>query len=134
MASIARGSKLSAVSLTYLALAILGLCATWTYNTLWMLQVQRAITLQEFVAVGFQGSRLLGSLASDFWVGSLAAVTYMIVEGRRIALPRLWLYIVLTFVIAWAFAFPLFLFMRERYLGAQMPARAGATPQRATAR
>jgi hypothetical protein len=105
----------------YLALAIFGLGSTWTYNTLWMLQVQRAITLQEFVAVGFQGSPLLGSLACDFWVGSLAAVTYMIVEGRRIALPRLWLYIVLTFAIAWAFAFPLFLCMRERHLGAQTP-------------
>jgi hypothetical protein len=134
MASAARNSKLSAVSLMYLALAILGLCATWTYNTLWMLQVQRVITLQEFVAVGFQGSPLLGSLASDFWVGSLAAVTFMIVEGRRIALPRLWLYIVLTFAIAWAFAFPLFLFMRERYLGAQTPVRAATTPQHATAR
>jgi hypothetical protein len=117
--TVARGSRVSAIALTYLALAILGAASTWTYNTLWMLQVQRAMTAQEFITVGYRGSSLLGSLACDFWVGSLAALVYMVVEGRRIALPRLWLYIVLTFLIAWAFAFPLFLFMRELHLDRQ---------------
>lgn len=81
-----------------------------------MLEVQRAMTAQEFLTVGFTGSSLLGSLASDFWVGSSAALIFMIVEGRRLQLPRLWLYVALTFLVAWAFSFPLFLFMRERRL------------------
>lgn len=55
-------------------------------------------------------------MASDFWVGAFAALIFMIVEGRRLQMKRLWIYVVLTFVIAWAFAFPLFLFMRERML------------------
>jgi hypothetical protein len=45
--------------------------------------------------IGVRCGRLQGSPL----VGSLAAVTYMIIEGRRIELPRLWLYIVLMFAI-----------------------------------
>lgn len=100
----------------YLGLSILGLGSTWTHNVLWMLEQQRLITAQEFLLVGFQGTALLGSLASDFWVGSFASLIFMITEARRIALPRVWVYIVLTFAVAWAFALPLFLFMRERQL------------------
>jgi hypothetical protein len=66
--------------------------------------------------VGFQGNAMLGSLAADFWVGSLASLIWMIVEGRRLQMARIWIYFVLTFVIAWAFALPLFLYMRERRL------------------
>lgn len=104
------------LQVVYLALSVIGAVSTWTYNVLWMREVGRVMTAHEFVTVGFTGSHLLGSLASDFWVGSLAAVVFMIVEGRRLQLKRLWLYVALTFAIAWACSFPLFLFMRERLL------------------
>lgn len=121
MPSPAQSAASRTLQIVYLALAVIGACSTWTYNVLWMLDVDRAMTAQEFLTVGFTGSALLGSLASDFWVGALAAVVFMVSEGRRLHVPRLWLYIVLTFVIAWACAFPLFLFTRERLLqrGAQ---------------
>lgn len=109
---------LSPLAIVYLALSLAGACSTWTYNILWMQQVHRALTAREFVAVGFQGSALLGSLASDFWVGSLAALIFMIAEGLRLRMRGIWVYVVLTFAIAWACAFPLFLFMRERKLRA----------------
>lgn len=109
-------ARTSPTAVVYLVLSMAGACSTWTYNIRWMLEVQRAMTAQEFLTVGFTGSALLGSLASDFWVGSLAALIYMIVEGRRLQMPRVWLYVALTFLVAWAFSFPLFLFMRERRL------------------
>ena len=81
-----------------------------------MQQLGRVFTPAEFVQVGFQGPALLGSVASDFWVGSLASLIWLVHEARRLGMRRVWLYIVLTFMIAWAFALPLFLHMRERQL------------------
>ena len=40
----------------------------------------------------------------------------MIMEGRKLGMKRVWLYIVLSGVTAFAFTFPLFLAMRERKL------------------
>lgn len=105
-----------ALAWIYLGIAIIGAVSTWSYNLKALAELGDAFTPAAFVRVGFEGSALLGSLASDFWVGSSASLLWMIVEGRRLAIKRLWLYVVLTFAIAWAFALPLFLFTRERYL------------------
>ncbi len=109
-------ARTSSMAWVYLVLSIAGACFTWTYNIRWMLEVQRPMTAQEFLTVGFTGSTLLGSLASDFWVGSLAALIFMVVEGRRLQMRRVWLYVALTFLVAWACSFPLFLYVRERRL------------------
>jgi hypothetical protein len=104
------------IAWVYLGLAFVGLAATMTYNVLAFRELGSAFTPAAFVRVGFQGSPILGSLAADFWVGSLASVIWMAVEGVRIGMRRVWLYLLLTFVLAWAFALPLFLFARERHL------------------
>jgi len=38
-------------------------------------------------------------------------------EGRKLGMKRVWVYIALSGVTAFAFTFPLFLAMRERKLG-----------------
>jgi hypothetical protein len=103
----------------YLALSVLGALSTWTYNLQAFSELGDAFTPAAFLRVGFEGSPILGSLAADFWVGSTASLIWMISEGQRLKMQRLWIYVVLTFVIAWACSLPLFLFMRERRLGAQ---------------
>lgn len=50
----------------------------------------------------------------------------MITDGRRIGMPRPWLYAVGGMLTAIAFTFPLFLAMRERHLDAM----ADAAPRR----
>jgi hypothetical protein len=112
-------SSSSAIAWVYLALALVGAASTWSYNILALRELGDAFTPQAFIRVGFEGSPLLGSLASDFWVGSLASLIWMMREGMRLRMRRVWVYFVLTFVIAWAFALPLFLFMRERHIARQ---------------
>lgn len=56
------------------------------------------------------------SLTIDFWTGAIAGTLFMVYEGMRLKMRLWWLYIVLTFLIAFAFAFPLFLFVREKLL------------------
>jgi hypothetical protein len=107
----------------YLALAAAGAIAPWTFNILAMRELGRAFTPLEFVAVGFEGSALLGSVAADFWIGSSAALLWMVIEARRLGMRRWWAWILVTFAVAWACALPLFLFFRERHLARQDGAR-----------
>jgi len=113
--------KPSPVAWVYLALSIVGAVSTWSYNFQAMKELGDAFTPQAFVLVGFQGSALLGSLAADFWVGSLASLIWMISEALRLKMKHFWVYVLLTFLIAWACALPLFLFMRERRLAEAQP-------------
>jgi hypothetical protein len=104
------------IAWVYLTLSILGWLSTTFYNVLAFREFGNAFTPAAFLRAGYEGSPIVGSLASDFWVGSLASLIWMVVEGRRLQMRRIWAYVVLTLLIAWAFALPLFLFMRERRL------------------
>ena len=52
----------------------------------------------------------------DLFAVAVAATIFMVVEGRRIQLPLLWLYVVLVFTVAISVALPLFLIARTRKL------------------
>jgi hypothetical protein len=113
----------------YLALAVIGLCATWYFNLQAFKTLGPDFTPLAFIRAGYEGSPILGSLASDFWVGAFASTLWMVAEGRQLGIRSMWVYVVLALVVAWAFALPLFLFMRERWLS-----RGGSTARIAAAR
>ena len=46
----------------------------------------------------------------------LAALVFMVVEARRTGVRFVWIYVVLSFVVAVSVTFPLFLLARERRL------------------
>jgi predicted permease len=50
----------------------------------------------------------------DLLCVAVAAVAFMIVEGRRVGMRHVWAYVVLTCLVAISVAFPLFLVARER--------------------
>lgn len=52
----------------------------------------------------------------DLLAVAVAAVVFMVVDGRRTGVPRVWLYVVLVFVVAVSVAFPLYLIARTRHL------------------
>lgn len=87
-----------------------------TYNVLAFQELGAAFTPAAFIRIGFEGSPILGSLASDFWVGATASTLWMVMESRRLGMRNLWVYLLLTFGLAWAFGLPMFLFMRERHM------------------
>lgn len=100
----------------YLLAAIGGGVFPWIYNIQAFDQFGADFTPQAFFMSGFEGSPILGSLAADFWIGSIVALVWMVVEARRLGIKHWWFFVVWTFVIAWASALPLFLFVRERHL------------------
>ena len=53
------------------------------------------------------------SLSSDLFIGAGAVTVWIIVESRRLKMKNLWI-VFLGFLVAFAFAAPMFLFLRER--------------------
>jgi hypothetical protein len=96
-------------------LSIAGLVATWYFNLRFMEESGGTFSVVEFVRGGYANSAA-SSLSNDLLVGTLAFVVFSFAEARRLAMRHWWIYLVLTFAVAFAFAFPLFLFARERRL------------------
>jgi hypothetical protein len=109
--------NLTPLMIFYLICAIAGFFVPWYYNWQYMQTGEHFSFL-----VWFQSgmvSPLSSSITTDFLIGATAAFVWMIVEGRRLKMKYLWFYIIFTFVVAWAFTCPLFLFNRERALRKQ---------------
>ena len=53
------------------------------------------------------------SLSRDLLIGSTAVFVWIFSESRRLEMKNLWVVILTTFIIAFAFSAPLFLYLRE---------------------
>ena len=93
-------------------LAILGLVLPWCFNLQFL---AAGGSLLDFLRAGFANAAV-SSVTVDILIAAGAFLIWMIVEARRLGMRHWWIYVVLTFSIAFAFAFPLFLLMRERRL------------------
>jgi hypothetical protein len=107
--------KITLRQISYLFLAVIGLCATWYFNLRFMAESGGAFDLVAFVRAGY-ATNVSSSLSNDLLVGCTAFLVWSFAEVRRLGMRRWWVYPLLTFGIAFAFAFPLFLFLRDRRL------------------
>jgi hypothetical protein len=89
----------------FFALSAIGLITAWTFNGL---AVMRG---ENYLADGFT-SNVDWVYSLDLLIGGIAGMAFIIIEGRRLKMRRLWVYIALAFVTAFAFVFPLFLGFR----------------------
>lgn len=96
----------------YLLLAIVGLIMTWYYNLQFMADSGGSFDIASFIAAGSTNAASQ-SLSWDLAIACIAGLTWIFFESRRLGLRFFWVYIILAFSIAWAFAFPLFLFVRQ---------------------
>lgn len=99
----------------YLFLAVLGAVIPWTFNWQAIQASGGKLGVSDFFVAGF-ANPIVSSLSADLLIGATAGLTLMLAEGRRLKMRWLWVYVVLTFLIAFACTFPLFLFFRERRL------------------
>ena len=106
----------------YFLLALLGLIGTWYYNFQFFARDSELSYLEAWFA-----NPASSSAAVDIIVVAVMGSVFMAVEGWRLRMWWSWLLIPLSFAIALAFTFPLFLAVREirlafverRSLGAQ---------------
>jgi len=101
----------------YAALAAAGLLATWYFNLRFMAESGGSFSALEFVRAGYANSAS-SSLTNDLLVGTLAFPGLVLAESRRLQMRHWWVFPLLTFGVAFAFAYPAFLFARERRLQA----------------
>jgi hypothetical protein len=106
----------------YGLLAAAGLALTWHYNLAYM-RDNDGFDVAGFVAGGF-ANPAAASLSCDILVVALAASLWMVVEARRLGIRHAWVWPGLGWLVAMAFAVPLFFAVREgRLRGLAAPPR-----------
>jgi hypothetical protein len=103
---------MSALRILYLLLAIAGLVIPWYFNIQFIAESGGSFSIGEFVAASSSnaGSK---SLSWDLGIACVAGLCWIFFESKRLDLGFFWVYILLAFCVAYAFAFPLFLFVRQ---------------------
>ena len=101
----------------YALLAIIGLCVTWYFN-LQLMQSPEGFSWGAFLADNYVNAAS-ASITNDLLVVVAVFLFWSFFEARKLGMKHWWLYIPLTFIIAIAVAFPVFLLMRERKLANQ---------------
>ncbi len=97
-----------------MSLAILGILYTWYYNILYFQSVENA-SFMGFIQdaqINFAGK----SFGADLTVVVFAFFVFLVTESLRLNIKYWWWLIPMTFLIAVAFTFPLFLYFRQRKL------------------
>jgi ABC-type glycerol-3-phosphate transport system permease component len=101
----------------YFGLAAIGLVGTAYFNQQWFSNDVFDHTAEGFVRPMFANSAS-SSGGVDLIVTCVAAWVLMVTEARARGMKLVWLYIIGSMLTAIAFAFPLFLGMRERKMAA----------------
>jgi signal transduction histidine kinase len=98
----------------FLMLSILGVCYTWYYNIQWFQNTNDPTFTNFFkdAQANFAGK----SFGADLTVVVFTFFVFMIPESVRLKIRYWWLLIPFTFLVAVAFTFPLFLYLRENAL------------------
>jgi hypothetical protein len=96
----------------YLVLALAGIVMTGYYNLQFMQESGGGFDIGAFIAASAPNAAAK-SLSWDLTIACLAGLLWIFLESRRLGLRFFWIYIILAFGVAYAFAFPLFLFVRQ---------------------
>ena len=111
----------------YLALAIAGGVLPWLANLDYVRQYGSSFDLGLFVRLA-NANPAAQSLSRDLLVGASAVTIWIVVESRRLQMRHLWVVLLSSVTIAFAFAAPFFLFLRERRLAELAKAEQGSIP------
>ena len=96
----------------YLLMAILGAVLPTLANIEFAKSYGQAFDIQLFIELA-NNNPAAQSLSRDLFIGSTAVLVWIISESKRLEMKNLWIVILTTFTIAFAFSAPLFLYLRE---------------------
>ncbi len=99
----------------YLAFAVAGAIFPTLCNIKFMQMYGMMFDIGKFIELA-NINPAAQSLSSDLFIGAGAVIFWMVIESKRLKMKNLWIVFLGTFTIAFAFAAPLFLFLRERRL------------------
>ena len=105
---------------TYALIALLALPATWINNIAFMQQPNNS--LMDFVNAAYINPAA-ASLSNDLLFLAFAASMFMVIEGRRVGVRYIWIYLIFSALVAISVTFPLFLLARHIKLTNTQPAQ-----------
>lgn len=103
--------------MVYAGLVAVGVVATWYFNLKFISESGGSFSVVDFVAASYANSAS-SSISNDIAVATFAFMVWSFHEARRLEMRNWWAYVVLTFMVAFACSYPLFLLMRDRRLNA----------------
>jgi hypothetical protein len=95
---------------TYGSIGLLAFPATWINNIAFMQQPNNSF--MDFINAAYVNAAA-ASLSNDLLFIAVAASMFMAIEGKRIGIRYVWLYLILSGVVAISVTFPLFLLARH---------------------
>jgi hypothetical protein len=95
----------------YAIIALVALVATWSNNIAFMLQPGNTTIQSWYEAV--YANYAAASFTNDLFMLALAGCMFIVVEGRRLQMRFVYVYILLSGPIAISVMFPLFLIARQ---------------------
>ena len=101
------------LSFLYLALAFLGAVLPSLANIEFIRQYGPSFDIRLFIDLA-NSNPAAQSLSRDLLIGASAITIWIVSESNRLKMRNLWLVLLTSFLIAFAFSAPLFLFLRER--------------------
>ena len=105
-------SQIKWLKWVYLLLAILGAILPTLANIEFVKSYGPAFDIKLFIELA-NNNPASQSLSRDLFIGSTAVFVWIISESKRLEMKNLWIVILTTFTIAFAFSAPLFLYLRE---------------------
>ncbi len=103
----------------YALIALVALPATWINNLAFITQANHS-SIADFFGAAYVNAAA-ASLSNDLFLLALATCIFMVVEGRRVGVRYVWLYILLSALIAISVTFPLFLLARQIKISQEPP-------------
>jgi hypothetical protein len=97
----------------YLILCVAGFILPYSQFVPWV--VANGLDMPLFVRELFS-NQIGGFFGLDVIVSAFVLIPFVVAEGRRLRIPKLWLPICGTLLVGVSFGLPLFLFMRQPYI------------------
>ena len=101
------------ISYLYLFLSILGAILPMMANFDFAMQYGNSFDIKNFISLA-NANPAAQSISRDLLVGASAVFIWIVNESKKLNIKNMWIVYVGTFLIAFAFSAPFFLFLRER--------------------
>ena len=101
------------ISYLYLFLSILGAILPMISNFNFAMEYGSSFDINQFIQLA-NANPAAESISRDLLIGASAVFIWIVNESRKLNIRNMWIVYVGTFLIAFAFSAPFFLFLRER--------------------
>ena len=101
------------LSYLYLLLSILGAILPMISNFNFAMEYGTSFDINQFIQLA-NANPAAESISRDLLIGASAVFIWIVNESRKLNMKNMWIVYVGTFLIAFAFSAPFFLFLRER--------------------